>query len=109
MGAAQLDFIDGEHWVHEVKSATRPSPADEAQVVHYCFRLHEAGVDAAGGVLHYPKTRQTRRISYGEAERAQAEADITEALAVLSSAKSPPRLSKGACYGCSYLEYCWSG
>jgi CRISPR-associated exonuclease Cas4 len=108
LGAAQLDFVDGEHWVHEVKSAARPSPADEAQVMHYCFRLREAGVDAAGGVLHYPKSRQTRRIGYGEPERAKAVEDIAEALAVLNSAQSPPKLPKRACYGCSYLDYCWS-
>lgn len=109
LGAARLDFVDGEHWVHEVKSAARPSPADEAQVLHYCLRLREAGVDTMGGILHYPRTRQTRRIDYGESERVKAEADIADARAVLGSAESPPRLPKRACYGCSYRDYCWAG
>lgn len=31
LGAARLDFIDGQHWVHEVKSSSRPTSADQAQ------------------------------------------------------------------------------
>ncbi len=64
LGAARLDFIDGQKWVHEVKSSAGPTKADEAQAMHYCFRLKEIGIDARGGILHYPKTRRTRRLSY---------------------------------------------
>ncbi len=61
LGAARLDFVDGRHWVHEVKSSSQPSPADQAQGRHYCYRLRLIGVDAQGAILHYPKTRRTHR------------------------------------------------
>jgi CRISPR-associated exonuclease Cas4 len=108
LGAAQLDHVDGRHWVHEVKSSTRISEADRAQAVHYCYRLGQVGVEAQGAVLHYPKPRRTSRILYDEAAAAQAVADIAAALEVIGGDQSPPRKARTACRGCSFLDYCWS-
>lgn len=108
LGAARLDHMDGQQWVHEVKSSTRPTPADEAQAIHYCYRLREVDVPAQGAVLHYPKTRRTKRINYGIFEVKQARADIHRALAVVSADRPAPRLNRSACRGCSFLDYCWS-
>lgn len=108
LGAAKLDHLDGGAWVHEVKSSSQPSRADVAQAVHYCYRLHAVGVAAQGGILHYPKTRRTRRVPYTEQAAAQAAADIAEVLAVVSAETSPPRLARSACRGCSYADYCWN-
>ncbi|MFD5661429.1 CRISPR-associated protein Cas4 [Streptomyces hirsutus] len=108
LGAARLDFIDGSHWVHEVKSSARPSPADQAQGRHYCHRLRRVGIDAQGAVLHYPKTRRTQRFSYTPEAENQAEADIAEVLAIAAQPNSPERLTRSACRGCSYTDYCWT-
>lgn len=108
LGAAVLDFVDGQHWVHEVKSSARVSRADRAQVMHYCLRLCQVGIDARGGVLHYPKTRRTTKIHYDGAAAGQAVADIAEALAVIGRETCPPRLTRTACRGCGYADYCWS-
>lgn len=108
LGAARLDFLDGEHWVHEVKSSGRSTAADEAQAVHYCYRLHEVGVPAKGAVLHYPKTRRTRRLEYGPAEAGRARTDIANAIDVMTTPTTPPRLEQQRCRGCSYLDYCWN-
>jgi CRISPR-associated exonuclease Cas4 len=108
LGAARLDFIDGENWVHEVKSSSGPTKADEAQVIHYCHRLRQAGVDARGGILHYPKTRRTHRVTFTADQETKALQDIDATLAVLACDQSPPRISRVSCRGCSYLEYCWA-
>lgn len=108
LGAARLDHVDGQRWVHEVKSSSQPTEADVAQAVHYCYRLHRVGIPAEGAVLHYPKTRRTTRISYGSEEEARAREDITAALSVVDLPASPPRLSRSACRGCSFIDYCWA-
>jgi CRISPR-associated exonuclease Cas4 len=108
LGAAKLDHLDGEAWVHEVKSSARSSRADEAQAMHYCYRLREIGVEAQGGILHYPKTRRTKRLPYSAEAAQQAVADIAEVLEVVSAGDSPPLLSRTACRGCSYTDYCWN-
>jgi CRISPR-associated exonuclease Cas4 len=108
LGAARLDHVDGQHWVHEVKSSSGPTKADEAQAIHYCYRLHGVGVPAEGAVLHYPKTRRTKRVWYGQREARQAEADVVEAVAIAELSSSPPRLSRTACRGCSFADYCWT-
>ncbi|MFJ2954629.1 CRISPR-associated protein Cas4 [Streptomyces sp. NPDC087270] len=108
LGAAQLDFLDGNHWVHEVKSSARATPADEAQGRHYCHRLHRVGIDAKGAVLHYPKTRRTRKFPYDEPAAHQANTDIEAVLTLARTADSPDRLARSACRGCSFTDYCWT-
>lgn len=108
LGAARLDYVDGEQWVHEVKSSSRPTVADEAQAIHYCHRLHEVGVPALGASLHYPATRRTSRITYGAEQAGRAREDIGRVVSVASQPVSPPRLSRSACRGCSYVDYCWT-
>jgi CRISPR-associated exonuclease Cas4 len=108
LGAARLDHMDGRLWVHEIKSSNAATPADVAQVIHYCYRLHQVGVPALGGILHYPKTRRTKHLDYTTASAAEAEADIAKVLTVTRSPESPPRLERSGCRGCSYLDYCWS-
>ena len=108
LGAARLDHLDGGLWVHEIKSSSRVTDADRAQVIHYCHQLHRVGVPAKGGVLHYPKTRRTTKVTYGPDAVTQAERDIATVLSVANLRTSPPRLSRSACRGCSYLDYCWT-
>ncbi|RBM10027.1 CRISPR-associated protein Cas4 [Streptomyces sp. PT12] len=108
LGAAKLDFIDGQQWVHEVKSSTRPTLADEAQGRHYCHRLHVLGIDVQGAVLHYPATRRTHRHPYTPEAAAQAEADITAVLDIAATPASPDRLARSRCRGCSFTDYCWT-
>ncbi|WP_067839633.1 CRISPR-associated protein Cas4 [Nocardia lijiangensis] len=108
LGAAKLDHFDGQRWVHEVKSSNHPTEADHAQAMHYCYRLRHLGIDVEGAILKYPKIRRTVRISYTEAEGAAAAAMIASALDTLTADTSPPRLRRRDCYGCSYLDYCWT-
>lgn len=108
LGAARLDYVDGQAWVHEVKSSRRPTQADEAQVSHYCYRLHEVGVAAQGGVLHYPAVRRTHKIPYTAERAAQAEEDIQAVLRVAHAETTPPRIARTGCRGCSFYDYCWT-
>jgi Domain of unknown function DUF83 len=55
LGAARLDHLDGALWVQEVKSSATSTKADQAQAIHYCYRLHQLGGPAQGAVLHCPK------------------------------------------------------
>lgn len=107
LGAARVDFIDGQAWVHEVKSSSRATEADRAQAIHYCHRLTELGVPIRGAVLHYPSTRRTVTVSYGADEASQAVADIDAVLQTVALKSAPPRLTRSRCRGCSYLDYCW--
>jgi CRISPR-associated exonuclease Cas4 len=108
LGAAKLDHLDGDLWVHEVKSSRRPTKADEAQAVHYCHRLSEVGIEAVGAVLHYRPTRRTIRIPFDDTRRADAVADIRAMLDVVGEPSAPGRLERAACVGCSYTDYCWT-
>lgn len=107
LGAARIDFIDGQAWVHEVKSSSRPTEADQAQAIHYCHRLNELGVPVRGGILHYPLTRRTVTVPYGADEASRAGADIDAVLRTVAQQSAPPKLIRSRCRGCSYFDYCW--
>ena len=108
LGAARLDHLDGSAWVHEIKSSSAATTADQAQAMHYCLRLLEAGVDAKGAILHYPKTRRTVRIPYTPERAAEAREDIEAVIATASRPGSPPHLPRSGCLGCGYTDYCWT-
>lgn len=108
LGAARIDHLDGSAWVHEIKSSSIASAADQAQAMHYCLRLREIGIDAQGAILHYPKTRQTIRIPYTAEREVKACEDIESVLATASLPESPARLSRTGCRGCGYADYCWT-
>jgi CRISPR-associated exonuclease Cas4 len=108
LGTDRIDHMDADGYVHEIKSSRQPSTADEAQAVHYCLRLTDAGIPSRGAVLHYPAVRRTISIPFDEEHRARAAADIDAALAVINQLDAPGRLERDACAGCSYTDYCWS-
>lgn len=108
LGAARLDHLDGETWVHETKSSSRPSAADEAQVRHYCYRLHLVGVPAQGAILRYPTTRRTRSIPYDNGQAARADEDVRTVLDTAARSEPPVRLPQSRCRGCSFFDYCWT-
>jgi len=89
LGAARIDFIDGQTWVHEVKSSSRSTEADRAQAIHYCHRLAELGVPVRGAILHYPSTRRTVTIPYGTDEASPAGADIDTVLRTVALQSAP--------------------
>ncbi len=108
LGAARLDSIDGHGWIQEIKSSRTPTPADEAQVAHYCHRLEALGVPIEGGILRYPATRRTVRVVYNQQRRTQAETDIAAVLDTINLPVAPSRIERRRCTGCSYTDYCWS-
>lgn len=108
LGAFRPDHVDRDGWVHETKSSRRPMPADQAQALHYCHRLHQFGVEIAGAVLHYPATRRTITVPYDDESARIATTGIQQALDVIGLPTPPPRLEPAACRGCSYFDYCWS-
>ncbi|MEU5858872.1 Dna2/Cas4 domain-containing protein [Nocardiopsis dassonvillei] len=52
LSSARLDDLDGNLWVHETKFSLRATIADEAQAIHYCYRLRQVGVDSQSAILH---------------------------------------------------------
>lgn len=108
LGAFRPDHVDIHGWVHETKSSRRPIPADQAQAMHYCYRLDELGVDVAGAIIHYPATRRTLTVEYDHDAQHRARRDITHALSIMQQETSSHRLEFDHCHGCSYTDYCWS-
>ncbi|GAA3357812.1 Dna2/Cas4 domain-containing protein [Saccharopolyspora gregorii] len=108
LGAARLDHLDGQAWVHEAKNSRTASDADHAQARHYCHQVRRIGVDVQGAIVHYRPTKRTVRHPYTDDEHTQAEHDIQAALDVITADQAPSRLARSRCFGCAYSDYCWN-
>ncbi|GAA3002582.1 CRISPR-associated protein Cas4 [Kitasatospora albolonga] len=107
LGEARIDWVTTGAVVHETKSSRAPSPAHDAQVRHYCLLLERRGVNVRGGIVHYPLIRRTTDVAWNDEARDQAEDAEAEARAIIARSTAPERLTRAACSGCSYLDYCW--
>ena len=107
LGEAKIDWVTTGAVVHETKSSRSPAPAHAAQVRHYCLLLERRGITVRGGTVHYPLIRRTTDVTWDATARAEAEDSEAQARAVIDAADPPARLKRGACRGCSYLDYCW--
>lgn len=107
LGAARIDWVTTGAVVHETKSSRAPSEQHVAQVRHYCLLLERRGVSVRGGRVHYPVIRRTVEVAWNDAARSAARAADHEARAVIGLGSAPPRLPRGRCRGCSFIDYCW--
>lgn len=109
LGAAKLDWVDGQAWVHENKVSAAPSPQHIAQVEHYCLLLDSYGVRVAGGILHYPSRKRTVVVDWDAAATERARRRVRQVVAVVEAPVVPVRLPRSRCRGCSYSDFCWVG
>lgn len=107
LGAAKLDWVDRQAWVHEQKSSRREHPGHREQAAHYCLLLGRLGVPVAGFVLHYPLRRRTITEPWTPERQAAAESAEAAAAEVVSG-PCPGRLPRARCCGCSYVPVCWA-
>lgn len=107
LGEARIDWVTAGAVVHETKSSRTPSPAHAAQVRHYCLLLERRGIAVRGGTVHYPLIRRTTDVPWNADARSEALASENRARDVIAAAEPPERLTRSACRGCSYRDYCW--
>lgn len=59
LGNVKIDYYDARNKVvHEVKKSDKVEQAHKAQVKYYLYRLLQAGVEGATGIIEYPSLRQ---------------------------------------------------
>lgn len=107
LGAAKVDWVTRGAVVHETKSSRRPSLQHDAQALHYCLLLARRGVNVREAVVHYPLIRRTTRLTWDAQARKTAEETEACARQIIAASTPAARLSRTACRGCAYLDYCW--
>jgi CRISPR-associated exonuclease Cas4 len=109
LGAAKIDWLDADGWVHERKSSQREQPGHREQALLYCLLLSERGVFVEGARLHYPATRRTVSLAFDGEAANWARSVRQRALDTIRQEYPPERIRRDQCGGCAFDAYCWSG
>ncbi|MEJ5052728.1 CRISPR-associated protein Cas4 [Sphingobacterium sp. MYb382] len=110
LGNVKIDFYDARNKVvHEVKKSDKVEGAHIAQVKYYLYRLRQAGVNGAIGIIEYPKLRQREEVLLAEKDIHAIcgwEADIQR---ICESDICPAVIHAQICKSCSYQDFCYVG
>ncbi|MBI1183330.1 CRISPR-associated protein Cas4 [bacterium] len=110
LGVAKIDFYDAKNKVvHEVKKSNKMEHAHIWQTKYYLYLLKKMGIDAATGLIEYPKLRTTERVELTNEDEAYIEKAVAAAETLINQKTCPERIEKKFCKSCSYFEFCWVG
>ena len=102
------DMLDFQHReIGEVKKSNSHEHATIAQLRFYLAAIEQATGQRWTGVVRYPNSRRTKRITLD----AQAQTELIEDFArierVITQPQPPPKVHKPICKHCAYRMLCW--
>ena len=104
-----IDFLKSgnEIVVHEVKLSSAVEEAHEIQVKYYIYYLKKKGVNTSKGIIHYPKARKIKEVSFTKEDEKIIEKAI-EVIDRILKYENPPKVeNKPYCLKCAYYELCY--
>ena len=104
----QIDFVDKDGVLHDVKSGPAMETAHIMQLCYYLYLLKQKGVTNRKGIINYPRQRRTTAVELTP----ERERDVETAIEKVNEIKvlpTPPHADyMKICKSCSYQELCWS-
>ena len=110
IGGIKIDYYDAKSKiVHEIKKSDKREQAHEWQLKYYLYVLELNGIEAAYGILEYPKLRKTLEVLLTEPDREEIKDQLAAIEKVVVRESCPEKIDKRQCKNCSYFDFCWSG
>ena len=108
IGGSKIDYYDRiKKVIHEVKKSNKMEEAHAWQVKFYIWLLENAGVEDATGIIEYPTLKQTRQITFEDADRQYIIQTIKHIENLLQNQHCPPLLHNKICKQCAYYDFCY--
>lgn len=104
----QIDFVDKQGILHDIKSGPAMETAHVMQLCYYLYLLKQRGVSNRKGVINYPRQRRKTAVELTPEREHELETAI-EQVTQISALPTPPHAEyMKICNSCSYRELCWS-
>jgi len=104
----QIDFVDKQGILHDIKSGPAMETAHVMQLCYYLYLLKQRGVSNRKGVINYPRQRRKTDVELTLEREHELETAI-EQVTQISALPTPPHAEyMKICKSCSYQELCWS-
>ena len=94
--------------IHETKKGKAPAQAEEAQVRYYMWWMRTHGMEIHTAIIHYPKQKRTRELSWNHDMEQAVANDLAEARSVVKATVPPALKVKNICKSCAYQEFCFA-
>ncbi len=105
----KIDFYDTKNkLIHETKKSRKEHESHVWQLKYYIYRLQEAGIEEASGLLEYPKERQTEEVLLSMPDRERIIEIESEIKEIMHSEQCPPEINAPKCKKCSYFDFCYA-
>lgn len=106
-GVINIDFIDGNKVIHEVKKSRAISEAGIWQLKYYLYYLRNKGVEGVTGLIDFPVLKKRERININKDDVIEIEKKLEEIKEVVKMPLVPSKIDSGICKKCSYYELCY--
>lgn len=103
----KIDLYEDEY-IGEVKSSSKMTHADRAQLMYYLYVLKQLGIEKKGRI-HYPKEKKTEEITLTKEDEKKIEEILMDIENVISQEKPPKFKKLPYCSKCAYHSFCFAG
>lgn len=102
-----IDFIEKEKVLHEIKKSRKIEEASVWQVKYYLYYLKKKGVYGLSGRIDYPLLKQTKIVKLIDSDERIIEEVLDNIQKIISEPKPRNLCKKAICKNCSYYDLCY--
>ena len=99
-GVINIDFLRGNHVLHEIKKSKSIEEASIMQVKYYLYYLHQREVTDISAKIDYPLLKHDEDFPI-------IENVLTDILDYAASEQTPPKEETAICKKCAYHDLCY--
>jgi len=104
----KIDHFDPKALVvREVKKSPKLEHVHIAQVQYYLYRIKQAGVEGATGLIEYPKQRKTTPVLLTEENEKEVRRWLTAIEDIVHQSTCPVLDKKTYCKNCAFRDFCF--
>ena len=106
--SGKIDYFNvAQKVIHETKRSNKVEDAHVWQVKFYLWLLKLNTIEAAGGVIEYPKLRLTEKVVLTDDDIDYLGHLVFEIRDLVQSDVCPPAINAKICKSCSYYDFCY--
>ena len=102
-----IDFIDGNKVIHEIKKSKTVNEAGIWQLKYYIYYLKIRGVEGITGLVDYPTLRKREKVTLTFEDTDEIERLLLNLKNIIEKPLPPGVINEKFCKKCAYYELCY--
>ena len=106
-GVINIDFVDSDLIIHEVKKSMAGGDAAIWQTKYYLYIVQQRGLAITKAQVNVPKQKKIIEVELEQGDDEKIKNLLDEIECIIASAVPPPIINKSLCKKCAYYELCY--